>query len=165
MSRCNHILLHLAERLVHFYCPRACDAACLSKWDCRDHLIYAIAEKWKMDYRLLPSEETFYHTLRGKRKGSAMREKLALLYFAITDEQRAPEYIQRYLEIADRKQLRVTVYWNLFVQQYEEEQKQKTNRTKLPAQLNRWVENLSNADWNRLNKIMKKGRKKKVKKK
>lgn len=157
MPHHKHILRYLSQRLVNLYCPQG-KAIRLSKWDCRDHLMAAIARHWNLPYHQLPCEETFYHALRGHRCSSAMKEKLALFYYAKAQPEKAKDLIQRYLEIAHRQRLNVTVYWNLLVQQYRDEHPAKPNSSQLPKQLARWLKNLSNNDWKKLEQAMKRGR-------
>lgn len=130
MAHERDILIELGKRLMREYCPQ-CHIPCPTKHDCIQ-LIAAIATRWKINWDHLPSEETFYHALRGNRCGCAMKEKMAILYYAATDKECAAKMPGLYLDFAKKQRLEETPYWDRFAAEYKKEHQPHAPRFIMP---------------------------------
>ena len=138
------------------YCPQLSSRTRLSKWDCRDHLIAAIEQQWKLGFDYLPSEETLYHALRGTRCSSGMKEKLALLYYARLHAEKCEELMRTYISIFKRQRQLPTPYWNRFVEEYKRLPNPKKKPVYFPRNVAKWLEQLNKLQKQKLRTGLKK---------
>ena len=122
----HHLLQHLGVVLVQHYCQQAVKPRQLTKAFFVRCLIPTIGARWHLDFIQLPGEECFYKTLHYGCCGTAMKEKLAILYFAITDPQCAALMNSVFLAHLKRKSLPHIPYWNRFVEEYNKKKKPRT---------------------------------------
>lgn len=160
MCRDQPILLFLRKNLIQAYCPHLPPGIKLTKSICFHLLMLAIANHLKIRLEQLGSEETFFRTLHGTRRGSAMREKLALLYYAASDA----ALVNPYLEIAPKYQLHHRPYWDRLVAEYMKQRKPRTKKPFFPQDIVEWLLTIPPENYRRLKsgiKKVEKGRKKK----
>ena len=119
MTHDQKIWVELSRRVVELYCPQLSKVGRITVASCREYLMLDICNHWNLDYDSLPCDQTFYHVLNKRNCGCAMKEKLAILYYARTDTAVAAEMNGVYLSIAPRERLQPTPYYNRFAAEYE----------------------------------------------
>ena len=110
----------LCQNVVQVYCPELGKHWPPSRSECLDPLLLAINDRWKLQFNQLLHENTFNKALRGEFCSPAMREKMAILYYAGRQQPPDPELIKPYLEIVHRKQLPATPHWDRFVAEHQQ---------------------------------------------
>ena len=112
----QEIFIELGNGLLREYCNNTIqDITGLSKSGFRDGLMLAITAKWQLHWRFLPDDETFYRAFRNNKCSSAMREKMAMLYYAKSDEKVGSEMNKIFENISSKQRISLFYYWNRFV--------------------------------------------------
>lgn len=129
MPRDTKIWCELATRVALLYCPELKQAESITLKNCRDTVMLAISNFWELDYDTLPREQTFYNAMHGTSCGCAMREMLAVFYYAFTDPACAAEMPALFLVLAGKERTPLTPYWNRFVEEYKKEHARQTAKS------------------------------------
>ncbi len=154
------LIISLGNKLLKAYCQNVVrDITNVSKWTFRDQLILNISVRWGLDYTTLPSEETFYRAFRKGNCSSAMKEKIAVLFYAAAEEQTGSRMNGVYLDISQRQRLQTLAYWHRFADECCAESKNEKSTRLMPPDKNieQWAESLSETEienlFNTLHKV------------
>lgn len=113
-------IAHLCHLLLQLYCPhilkQSGNPASINKLQA--HLVFAIAEHMGIEYDLMPGIKTFYRHYCQQQTGSAMCEKLAVFYYAITEPHTIPKLVKYYHTIGNLQRLTYRPYFDRFVREH-----------------------------------------------
>ena len=158
MLTTQHIVTHLVIQLFQLYgCKALHHISEAKRLLFRDHLMWSISTLCHIRYELLPTDETFYRATRRCMCSSAMKEKLAMFFYAAiaTTEEERNRIMADYLRIANCQRLRHTPYWQRYIDEHYKQGKLKPPPFVLPRLLYRSIKALSNKEFERLDKVVK----------
>jgi hypothetical protein len=131
MPHDKKIWCELSRRTAIAYCPELTTAT-FGQYKCRDYLIPAICKRWGVKWSDLPGEQTFHNAIRRDSCGCVMKERWAILYYALIDPSVAAQMPQLLLALCDKERNIPTPYYNCFAEEFKNEKKKPHARLVLP---------------------------------
>jgi hypothetical protein len=132
MAHNKKIWFQLARDTAIDYCPELARLNSISRRRCRDYLLPAICKRWNVTWAHFPGEQTFYDAIRGDSCGCVMKERFAILHYALTDKAVAAQMPQLLTALADKERNIPTPYYHRFAEEYKKEKQKPHARLVLP---------------------------------